>query len=118
MSCHSDVRRNPGWALRPGEWPCVWRASVVAMPGNYYVYMMSSPSRTLYVGFTNDLVRRVSEHRQEAIPGFSSPVTTACSSCTYEWETQALTMISGEKQIKGLAAGQEKSPSSRRQTTD
>jgi putative endonuclease len=30
----------------------------------YFVYVMSSLSRTLYTGVTNDLERRVAEHRQ------------------------------------------------------
>ena len=31
---------------------------------NYYVYIMSSLSRTLYTGVTNDLERRAAEHRE------------------------------------------------------
>jgi putative endonuclease len=31
----------------------------------YYVYILASRSRILYVGMTNDLVRRVQEHRDE-----------------------------------------------------
>jgi putative endonuclease len=34
----------------------------------YYVYLMSSLSRTLYTGVNNDLARRVFEHK-EATPG-------------------------------------------------
>ena len=33
------------------------------MRGTYYVYILANRSRTLYVGVTNDLVRRLFEHR-------------------------------------------------------
>lgn len=33
---------------------------------------MASRSRTLYTGVTNNLARRVSEHRQHLVPGFTS----------------------------------------------
>lgn len=39
----------------------------------YYVYIMASgPSGTLYTGMTNDLGRRVSEHREGAVSGFTA----------------------------------------------
>lgn len=38
----------------------------------YYIYSLSSYSRTLYIGVTNDLLRRMSEHKQHAVPGFTS----------------------------------------------
>jgi putative endonuclease len=31
--------------------------------GQYYVYILASSSRHLYVGITNDLARRVAQHR-------------------------------------------------------
>ena len=38
----------------------------------YFVYMLASaPQGTLYVGVTNDLRRRVTEHRDGAVPGFT-----------------------------------------------
>ena len=42
------------------------------MSHTYYVYILSSRSRTLYTGVTNNLARRLVEHRDGKIPGFTS----------------------------------------------
>ena len=43
------------------------------MDGHYYVYILASRRNgTIYVGVTNDLRRRVWQHKHKAIPGFTS----------------------------------------------
>jgi len=41
------------------------------MGRDYFVYMMASKTRTLCIGVTNDLERRVWEHKQKETPGFT-----------------------------------------------
>lgn len=44
------------------------------MRRNYFVYILASRYRgTLYTGVTSDLVRRVVEHREGLIEGFTRP---------------------------------------------
>ena len=38
----------------------------------YFVYIMASRSRTLYIGFTSDLRVRVQQHREGTFEGFTS----------------------------------------------
>lgn len=42
------------------------------MAREYYIYIMTNASRTLYVGVTNNLERRVYEHKQKLVDGFTS----------------------------------------------
>jgi putative endonuclease len=38
----------------------------------FYVYIMASKSRVLYIGITSDILRRVFEHKNNRFPGFTS----------------------------------------------
>jgi putative endonuclease len=62
---------------------------------------MSSPSRTLYTGVTNDLERRVNEHKSGAVPAFTKRYKI--DQLVYFQETSDIgAAIAAEKQIKGL----------------
>jgi putative endonuclease len=66
----------------------------------YYVYILASKSRTLYTGVTNDLERRVIEHRRKLLPGFTARYNIN-RLVYYEVCNDPLAAISREKQIKG-----------------
>jgi putative endonuclease len=65
----------------------------------YYVYIMANQSHTLYVGVTNDIRKRVFQHKKGVVEGFT---------CRYKIDTlvyvesfgNALSAIAREKQIK------------------
>ena len=64
-----------------------------------YVYILASPSGTLYTGVTNNLCRRVREHREKINRGFSARYT--CSKLVYfEIHQSPDEAIDREKQIK------------------
>ena len=66
----------------------------------YYVYIMASRSRVLYTGVTNDLARRVHEHKRSLIPGFTS-IYRVTRLVYFEEFTDVHDAIAREKQIKG-----------------
>jgi putative endonuclease len=66
----------------------------------YHVYIMASRSRILYVGVTNDLARRVNEHKQGLIPGFTSKYRIS-RLVYFESFTHIRDAIAREKAIKG-----------------
>ena len=67
----------------------------------YYVYIMSNQKRTvLYIGVTNNLERRVYEHKQKKIKGFTQKYN--CIDLLFFEETSdIIAAIEREKQLKG-----------------
>lgn len=66
----------------------------------YYVYIMTNHSKTLYTGITNDLLRRVYEHKNKMVDGFTKKYNITKLSY-YEETDDVEVAISREKQIKG-----------------
>jgi putative endonuclease len=71
------------------------------MGKEYYVYIMTNKSRTLYTGVTNDLMRRVYEHKNKLVKGFTSRYNIKFL-VYYESTSSIRSAIEREKQIKGL----------------
>ncbi|HEY3266317.1 MAG TPA: GIY-YIG nuclease family protein [Armatimonadota bacterium] len=69
------------------------------MKGPFSVYIMASVSRTLYVGVTNDLQRRVCEHKAKATPGFTARYNVTRLAYHEEYDSISAA-IEREKQIK------------------
>jgi putative endonuclease len=70
------------------------------MPKEGYVYFMTnSNNRVLYIGVTNDLVRRMAEHKAKINPSFTSKYN--CYKLVYFEEFENITnAIEREKQLK------------------
>ncbi|MDO8806410.1 MAG: GIY-YIG nuclease family protein [Elusimicrobiota bacterium] len=67
----------------------------------YYIYIMTNWSDTvLYTGVTNNLVRRVYEHKQKLVQGFTSKYNIT-KLVYYETTPDVNSAIGREKQIKG-----------------
>jgi len=72
----------------------------VARDYNFWVYIVTNEhDSVLYVGMTNDLARRITEHRAGEIPGFAADYR--CRKLVYyEHCTNVLHAIAREKQLK------------------
>jgi putative endonuclease len=66
---------------------------------NYYVYIMTNNSKTLFVGLTNDLNRRVFEHKNKLIEEFSKKYNLT-KLVYFETFNQIEDAIRREKQLK------------------
>jgi putative endonuclease len=66
----------------------------------YFVYILASKSRRLYIGVTNDLLRRVFEHQKHLVLGFTAQYRI--HRLVYFEETDYVhAALAREKEIKG-----------------
>ncbi|MHB1674964.1 MAG: GIY-YIG nuclease family protein [Acidobacteriaceae bacterium] len=66
---------------------------------HYYTYIVASRTYVLYIGITNNLERRVWEHRNNAYPGFTSKYR--CHRLVWFESYVSVTLaIAREKQLK------------------
>jgi len=66
----------------------------------YFVYILKSKSGTLYIGMTNDLRRRVYQHKNKIINGFTARYNVD-RLVHFEIFNEPKQAISREKQVKG-----------------
>jgi putative endonuclease len=90
---------------RPGDRNNVWllpdvKAGLHHITMSFWVYILASrPGGTLYVGITRDLIRRVYEHRNKLISGFTKRYGVT-KLVYFEQHDTALAAIQREKNIK------------------
>ena len=70
------------------------------MSRSYYVYIMSSKSGVLYIGSTDDLWRRVLQHKYGAIEGFTKRYRVTRLIYVEEFDGPS-DMVQRERQLKG-----------------
>jgi putative endonuclease len=70
------------------------------MDYKFWVYIVASQTGTLYVGMTNNIERRMREHKSGEVEGFASRY--GCNRLVY-WESfdEVQRAINREKQLKG-----------------
>ncbi len=70
------------------------------MPRTYYTYIMSSRTKVLYIGMTNNLERRVQQHKEGKHDSFTKEYR--CHHLVwFERYATAVSAIAREKQLKG-----------------
>ena len=66
---------------------------------NYFTYILSSKNKVLYVGMTDNLSRRIFEHKQSLIDGFTKKYDIH-QLVWYEYHAAISEAILRERQIK------------------
>ncbi len=67
---------------------------------HFYVYIMANPHRHIHTGFTNNLERRVFEHKNKLVEGFTAKYNMT-RLVYFEYTEDARAGISREKELKG-----------------
>jgi putative endonuclease len=67
---------------------------------SYYVYIIAGrKDGAIYIGVTNDIVRRIYEHRTKAVPGFTSKYNIT-KLVRFEIYDDPIAAITREKELK------------------
>ena len=69
------------------------------MNKQYYIYIIASKSGVLYIGVTNNITKRVYEHKNELVDGFSKKYKTK-KLVYFETCSDIMSAITREKQLK------------------
>jgi putative endonuclease len=73
------------------------------MARTYFVYILASESRELYIGVSNDLRRRVAEHQTNLDPDSYSTRHATKHLVYFEVTSDVLSAIRREKRLKRLS---------------
>jgi len=72
----------------------------MAFNQQYYIYIMTNRSKTLYVGITRDIIKRVFQHKSKLVPGFTKKYNIS-KLVYYDVTSDINSALKREKQIKG-----------------
>ena len=90
LKCHSAEGRN-------------LKAGLIMQSKQYFVYILASISKILYIGVTNNLQRRLLEHKDQKIGGFTKKYNVK-KLVYFEMTDDIYAAISREKELKKVAS--------------
>jgi len=90
-----------GVQLVKNKFPRKWESNqLISIMRNYFIYILASKKNgTLYIGFTNNLKRRISEHKNKVLDGFTKKYNVRLL-VYYEKHIAEQAAMKREKQIK------------------
>ena len=96
---HPDAERSEAEGSDSGEGEIITKMKL--HKGPYAIYIMANKTRTIYTGMSNSLRRRVNEHKEKLIPGFTKRYNID-KLVYFEFFDDVRDAIAREKQIKGF----------------